>query len=254
MASTIAVFGCGFVGGTVANYLEKTNKKVIRVDPKLYPEQDPLEAILEADGVVIAVPTPSNEDGSCDDSMIKSVLAMCDYRTRILLKSTVTPDLIQNYDVNVVYNPEFLREAHAKQDFENQHTFILGHHDHNKVEAEWWNNVFGLNCEVVYTNRRTASMIKYVHNSWLATKVAWFHELYSELPPQIDYDTITSTLGKFPTVGSTHMQVPNGEGGLGYSGACFPKDVKALTNVLNHSILNKVKDTNNKLNSNKGEM
>jgi len=253
MAHTIAVFGCGIVGGTVANYLEEHGTTVIRVDPKLYPFEDPWDAVMNSDGIVVAVPTPSSEDGTCDDTMIKQVLSYCDARTKVLIKSTVTPDLLQNYDVNVVYNPEFLREAHAKEDFKNQHTFILGHHKNNLQDAEWWADVFNRNMtECVFTNRRTASMIKYTHNAWLATKVAWFHELYDNLPPEVDYDAITSALGRFPTIGSTHMQAPNSEGGLGYSGACFPKDVKALTNVVNHSILSTVKETNNKLNS-KGE-
>ena len=255
----IAVFGCGMVGTAVANFLEETYQgsktKIVRVDPLHYPEQDPQQAAMEADAIIICVPTPSQYFGACDDSIIQKVLALCDERTPILLKSTVTPDLIQDYPANVTYNPEFLREAHAQEDFENQHTFILGHSENNESDAKWWANLFNIpKWNVVYTNRRTASMIKYTHNAWLATKVAWFHELYSELPPGIDYDTMTSALSRFPTIGATHMKVPNNEGKLGYSGSCFPKDVKALTKMLKHSILNTVKETNNKLNNNsKGE-
>ena len=245
----IAIFGCGFVGGTVANYLEEHNTEVVRVDPKLYPDTDGIQAVLDSDGIIICVPTPMEEDGSCDDSMILQVLSLCDYRTKILIKSTVTPDLLQNYDANIVYNPEFLREAHAKEDFDKQHTFILGHHDNNKVDAEWWADVFHRNMtECVFTNRRTASMIKYTHNAWLATKVAWFHELYANLPEGIEYDTITSTLARFDTIGKTHMKAPNSQGKLGFSGNCFPKDVKALTKTVKHSILSTVNETNNKLN------
>ena len=254
----IAIFGCGFVGGTVADFLEETyegnDTKIVRVDPLLYPEQDPQEAITNADGIIICVPTPSQYFGACDDSIIHKVLKLCDESTPILLKSTVTPDLIQDYPANVTYNPEFLREAHAKEDFENQHTFILGYHENNEKDAKWWASLFNIaDWDVVYTNRRTASMIKYTHNAWLATKVAWFHELYSELPPGIEYDTLCSALGRFPTIGSTHMQVPNSNGTLGYSGKCFPKDLKALTKVVKHSILNTVKKTNTKLNNSKGE-
>jgi len=257
----IAIFGCGFVGGTVANFLEETyegnDTKIVRVDPLLYPEQDPQEAIANADGIIICVPTPSLYFGGCDDSIIRKILKICNDSTPILLKSTVTPDLIQSYPDNVVYNPEFLREAHAKEDFENQHTFILGYNEEDtisEVYAKWWAGLFNkADWDVIYTNRRTASMIKYTHNAWLSTKVAWFHELYSELPPGVDYDTLCSALGRFPTIGSTHMQVPNSNGTLGYSGKCFPKDLKALTKVVKHSILNTVKKTNDKLNNSKGE-
>lgn len=260
----IAVFGCGFVGGTVANFLEhglgyysKREKErlwkveVTRVDPKLYPENDPTDAIVKADGIIICVPTPSKEDGSCDDKHIKEVLDLCSYRERILLKSTVTPDLLSSYPPNVVYNPEFLREASAKEDFENQHIQIFGHHDNVYDDACWWADLFNeIHTKPIateFTNRETASMIKYTHNAWLATKVAWFHELYDVIQPEVNYGTLSSVLGKFPTIGSTHMLVPNSKGTLGYSGSCFPKDCKALTNSINHSILNYVVKVNQTL-------
>ena len=91
---TIAVFGCGFVGGTVADFLLSNGVNVIKIDPKYYPTNDPMDAIIDSDGIVICVPTPSYPDGSCDDSIVKEILSMCDYRTKILIKSTVTPDNI----------------------------------------------------------------------------------------------------------------------------------------------------------------
>ena len=69
-------------------------------------------------------------------------------------------------------------------------------------------------------------MIKYTHNAWLATKVAWFHELYDTLQPEVNYGTLSSVLGKFPTIGATHMLVPNSKGTLGYSGLSQKKKKK----------------------------
>lgn len=253
MKKTIAVFGCGFVGGTVADFLLANDVDIIKIDPKLYPTNDPLDAVMKSDGIIICVPTPSYPDGSCDDSIVKEVLSMCDYRTKILIKSTVTPDNIQHYDTNVVYNPEFLREEHAREDFANQNVQIFGHHAHNIEDAHWWADLFSTchkqDIETIFTNRRTASMIKYAHNAFLATKVAWFHELYANLPPEVDFNTMINSLGCFERIGSSHMQAPNSQGKLGYSGACFPKDVKALTNIINHSILKYV----DKVNTNLGE-
>jgi len=253
----IAVFGCGFVGGTVADFLEQRERErlwkvdVTRIDPKLYPENDPMDAIVKADGIIICVPTPSKEDGSCDDRHIREVLNLCSHRERILLKSTVTPDLLSSYTPNVVYNPEFLREASAKEDFENQNIQIFGHHDDVYDDACWWADLFNeIHTKPIateFTNRETASMIKYVHNAWLATKVAWFHELYNKIQPEVNYGTLSSVLGKFPTIGSTHMLVPNSKGTLGYSGSCFPKDCLALTNSVDHSILKYVVKVNETL-------
>jgi UDPglucose 6-dehydrogenase len=252
MKPTIAVFGCGYVGGTVADFLLANRNHVIKVDPVLYPDQDPIQAIMDSDGIVICVPTPSGQDGECDDSIVRQVLDMCDYRTRVLLKSTVTFENIETYEANVVYNPEFLREASAARDFTSQPVQIFGHHENNQNDAEWWASIFSSahahDIETVFTDLRTASMIKYVHNSFLATKVAWFHELYANLPSGIDYETMTDTLAMFERVGTSHMKAPNSDGKLGYGGACFPKDVRALNKIVNHSILKFVDGVNGKLN------
>jgi len=246
----ITIIGCGFVGGTVADYLESKGVQIFKVDTKLYPETDLETAINRSDGVIICVPTPMNKDGTCDDSIVTSVLEQTGSDKKVLLKSTVTPDLIRNYGRNVVYNPEFLREATAKQDFENSVFQIFGHY-HNSQDCLWWselfNNIFDHHVTSIVTNRETASMIKYVHNAWLGTKVAFFHEIYSNLLPGVDYNTMTESLGLFENIGRSHMKAPNSEGKLGYSGNCFPKDLKALTKVIDHSILEQVIKTNSKL-------
>jgi UDPglucose 6-dehydrogenase len=248
--ATIAVFGVGFVGSTVANYLEKQDNKIIRVDINLHPDTDPIKAIKKCDGVIICVPTPSNSDGSCDDSIVRTVLELAKNKTNILLKSTVTFNCMTEYSDNVVYNPEFLREMFAEKDFANQKQLVFG--AENKDCIDFWENLFdNLECDVIKTNRTTASMIKYVHNGWLATKVAFFHELFQNGPKDMHYGTVTTTLARMPTIGATHMIVPNLDGTLGYGGNCFPKDIKALTNVLEHSILNTVNSTNRGLNETK---
>lgn len=249
---TITIFGCGFVGNTVAKFLEKTGTTVIRVDPKLYPDTNPQQAILNTDGVIIAVPTPSNSDGSCDDSIVQSILENIPEDIPVLIKSTVTFDCLRDYGPNVVYNPEFLREASAEHDFNNQEHWIFGHNNNNEL-ARWWSEFFYPKCHdlnTTYCSREEASMIKYAHNAFLATKVAWFHELYANMPNDISYDVVTNALGKFSRIGPDMMKAPNAQGKLGYGGHCFPKDVNALTKVLNHSILQQVKLTNKVLNEN----
>lgn len=253
--TTIAVFGCGFVGGTTADFLEGSGGyEVIRVDPVHHPDQDPKEAAEKADGVIICVPTPMANNGECDDSIVRDVLDIVGTETRVLLKSTVTLDRMSRYPSNVVYNPEFLRERCAMEDFENTKFLIYGHHN-NLDDASWWAEIFE-DCfyarkdfiESHFVDRRTASMIKYVHNSWLATKVAWFHELFLNLPDGVDYSSLTDILGKFERVGNSHMAAPNFDGTLGYGGACFPKDVSALTSIIDHEILKKVQRMNYELN------
>lgn len=248
----LVVFGYGFVGSTVADFLKaETEHNVVIIDPKYdHFNNDPLQAVMEADGVIICVPTPSRSFGDCDDRAIKNILELCDYRHNILIKSTVPYDLLDKYDVNVVYSPEFLKQNNARDDFYAQDKMIFGYADFNESGCDWWIDVFkdGLpDVDYIKTDRATASMVKYVHNSWLATKVAFFHELFKVGPDHIDYNNLTDILAKFPNIGPSHMKAPNDVGGLGYDGACFPKDVLALLHIMPHTILKQVHDTNTKL-------
>ena len=245
----IAVIGCGFVGATVANYLEKHLVEVYRVDPKYYDTTVfDIREICEA--FIVCVPTPEGKDGVCDDSAIVKVINQLDTQKPIMLKSTATPDLMREYPDNVTYNPEFLRALHAEKDFENQELFILGGEDQEQIT--FWSNLFShLNTKVVVTNRTTASMIKYTHNAWLATKVAFFHEIFANAPKDMNYSMMTSSLAQMKNIGPSHMMVPSDTGTLGYGGHCFPKDVKALTNTIDHSILEQTIITNKRLNKRK---
>jgi len=245
----IAVIGCGFVGATVANYLEKHLVEVYRVDPKYY-DTTVFDIRETCEAFIVCVPTPEGKDGVCDDSAIVKVINQLDTQKPIMLKSTVTPDLMREYPDNVTYNPEFLRALHAEEDFENQELFILGGEDQEQIT--FWSNLFShLNTKVVVTNRTTASMIKYTHNAWLATKVAFFHEIFANAPKDMNYSMMTSSLAQMKNIGPSHMMVPSDTGTLGYGGHCFPKDVKALTNTIDHSILEQTIITNKRLNKRK---
>lgn len=245
----IAVIGCGFVGATVANYLEKHLVEVHRVDPKYY-NTTVFDIRETCEAFIVCVPTPEGKDGVCDDSAIVKVINQLDTQKPIMLKSTVTPDLMREYPDNVTYNPEFLRALHAEKDFENQELFILGGEDQEQIT--FWSNLFShLNTKVVVTNRTTASMIKYTHNAWLATKVAFFHEIFANAPKDMNYSMMTSSLAQMKNIGPSHMMVPSDTETLGYGGHCFPKDIKALTNTIDHSILEQTIITNKRLNKRK---
>ena len=245
----VAVIGCGFVGSTVADFLESHLVTVHRVDPAKYSLTiDDIKHKTQA--FILCLPTPEREDGSCDDSAVKAVIGMLPSNKPILLKSTVTPDLMGYYPSNVTYNPEFLREAHAREDFQKQELFILG--GENEEHMQFWENLIVPHLDktiVKRMSRTTASMIKYTHNAWLALKVAFFHELYlnTKYTKDFNYSELTSTLGYMKNIGPSHMIAPNLEGKFGYGGHCFPKDVKALTNLTDHSILKQLIETNEEL-------
>ena len=248
---TMLVVGCGYVGETTAKALEEFGYAVVRIDPK-YNDNKISDYIHMNDlGAVVAVPTPT-VDGLCDDSIVREVLEELG-DTPVLLKSTVLPDIAESYADNVVYNPEFLRAKTAEEDFDNQKVCILGGTPDNTTM--WKNVLSSINVEFIETDRHTASMVKYVHNSWLATKVAFFHELMMKTtdenliqPKRLGkHQRVVDILAKFENIGPSHMAAPNEEGSLGFGGECFPKDTLAFLHYTDSEILQKVIEVNSKL-------
>ena len=237
----ILVVGCGFVGETVAKSLEENDIEVIRIDPKY--NDNKISDYPDVKEAIVAVPTPT-VDGKCDDSIIRIVLQELGDR-RILLKCTVAPDLLSKYPDNVTYCPEFLRAKTSKQDWDNQKFMVLGG---KEMDCYFWSQTFSyLGVKFMRTDRNTASMVKYVHNTWLATKVAFFHEIFSKLDKSYNHDSMIEILSMFENIGPSHMQAPNDEGKLGYGGHCFPKDTQAFLEYSNSEILERVIEVNNKL-------
>lgn len=228
----ILVIGCGHVGNTIANNLSN----VIKIDPKL--NDNKIEDFIY-DGAVICLPTPT-VDGHCDDSLIEETIDRLG-DTRILIKSTVLPNLLDKYGDNVVYSPEFLREAHAEKDYQNNRNIIWGG---KREQIDWWITKFHFeDRNNMIMPRKDASVVKYIYNCFLATKVAVFHEIYSKLDSSYNYHNIINTLAEFENIGPSHMKVRN----LGYDGACFPKDMEAFANFLDSEILKNVIEVNRKL-------
>lgn len=244
----VLVIGNGFVGSTIADAITPHFTKVHRIDPAHFPDRK-IEDYPKATCAIVAVPTPENEDGSCDDSIVRQVIdeinSVC-WNIPILLKSTVSPELLSQYPDNVTYNPEFLRANTAKEDFENQTTYILGS-DHHFEKAFWLNFFEYANVNLEVVDRNTASMIKYMHNCWLATKVAFFHEVYSKVDMSTyEYSRMTKILGDMENIGPSHMDF-NEENSLGFGGYCFPKDTKAFEHYTGSEILAQVIETNENL-------
>lgn len=263
----IAIIGCGFVGGTVADFLEKHTLKdgveITRVDPKL--DSVDVHELTSLDGAIICLnaPTVGNKvDVVLTQDSIYTLIRN-NPGIEIMVKSTV-PMFTELSTANiwpeqVVYNPEFLRQDTAEEDFANQEIFILGVAKHSITDdlsaednphAKFWTNLFAPslpNTNFVYTDRESAVMVKYTHNVWLATKVAFFHKLSTQMPGLSDYNEMTRILAQFPNIGSSHMGVPNADGGLGFGGGCFPKDIAAFSGFAGNEIVYAVEDVNHNL-------
>lgn len=218
------------------------------------------EALQGAEYAFIAVGTPSGEDGSADlkyvEAAAKSIAENMSAPLVLINKSTVpigtgdwVADIVkksqpQPIDFAVVSCPEFLREGSAIADFTNPHRTVIGSLDKdaaNKVAQLH----LPLRAPIVITDLRTAEMIKYASNAFLATKISFINEL-ADLCERVGADVkeVAAGMGYDARIGRHFL-----DAGLGWGGSCFPKDVEALAFMakekgLNPQILNSVMDIN----------
>ena len=136
------------------------------------------------DATFVCVPTPFGEGGTIDDSIVNDVVELLTQVKAsgiIVVKSTVTPDVIgrlSQLSARVVYNPEFLTEGRAFEDFVNPRIHVFGGHKEVCMQV---NDLFMeaskcKPCPTVYVTPEEASFIKYGINCYLATKVLWFNQ------------------------------------------------------------------------------
>jgi UDPglucose 6-dehydrogenase len=261
MKLKLGVVGSGFVGGAVINGFNTPNVDMWVVDPKK--TSVTLQQMVENDPhlVFVCVPTPESSDGSVDVSIVDGVLSDLDkfgYQGIVVIKSTITPDHLtrfdQQYDVQLVYNPEFLTEANAHKDFINPPMQILGGH-WNNCEAVERAYVKFSHVKIVPTFKTdivSASLLKYTINSWLATKVTFMNELYhlhKASDANTSWEQFTDMLQRDRRIGDSHLRVPGPDGSFGFGGHCFPKDTAGLLsyadkNNVELSVLSKAVETN----------
>lgn len=232
----LAIIGAGFVGSAVDyGFPSSATCEKIVIDPKLGTDISDLEG-LDPDYIFICVPTPMDEDGRIDATIIRSVMAevreVCPCST-IIVKSTVTPDIISSLSEYgyVVYNPEFLTEKSANEDFVNPSMHILGGHSDDTASVEELYKYHSLckPCPVYHMSHIDASYVKYGVNTFLASKVLWFNQFFDIVESHGgNFGKIVGGMTADPRVGRSHTTVPGFDGLRGFSGSCFPKDSLAM--------------------------
>jgi len=220
----LTLIGYGFVGKAVYELL-KNHYDIKIVDPTYNNN----EIQDDSDGYIVCVPTPSTVTGVCDMSIVESVIKECPNSKPILIKSTISLEgwkQLETYNKEITFSPEFLTAANANEDFKNQDKMLFG--GGNK---EFWNDVF-IECKAfnpIYATVEELILTKYLRNSFLATKVAFFNEAFNLCETAgIDYNQVKALVGMDDRITHSHMQVPGPDGERGFGGACFPKDTKAL--------------------------
>ena len=199
-------------------------------------------ALRKADAVYIAVGTPEKEDGSADLSFVeqacKDIAWNITRDTIVVTKSTVPVGtnysildlirlhLLHDVQIDIVSNPEFLREGSAIHDSFNADRIIIGTRtEHAAAFMEAINRPF--NVTIFHTDIRSAEMIKYASNAFLATKISFINEISNicELLGA-DVENVSIGMGMDKRIGRQFLKA-----GIGYGGSCFPKDTKALIQI-----------------------
>ena len=229
----VGVIGNGFVGESQAFAFSPTS------DLRIY-DLDPLkssntkEEIDECDFIFVCVPTPMKKDGSQDISYIEKVFEEAVEGPIYIIKSTVLPGSTKKLQnkypkLSILFSPEFLTERTAKLDMLTQARIVLGGDNNltNKA-AKLFEQRF-MNKHVIKTDSTTAELIKYMNNTFFATKVSIVNE-FKLLADKLgaNWEDALYGFASDGRIGDSHLHVPGPDGRLGYGGTCFPKDVNAL--------------------------
>ena len=229
----VAVIGHGFVGKAVDYGFSNPQVEKIIIDP-IYRSTSEDVKNLNADLIFICVPTPMGDDGNINTSILDEVMNdLNETNGLIVIKSTVTPAVIDNYTAdNILYNPEFLTERSACEQFVNPKFHIFGGTKEACELLEEYYDTYSLcsPCPTLKMNRAEASFVKYAINSFLSTKITFFNQLYDACNAYggVNFNKIIKGVGCDERISISHTKVPGFDGKQGYGGACFPKDTLAF--------------------------
>ena len=232
----IGIIGLGVVGSAINTGFERLGHEMLLHDIRF---KTTIKDILSSEILFLCVPTPQGDDGSCDTNIIKGVLQELsdnDYKGIVAIKSTVecgfTQKAIDQFkNLTLCFVPEFLRERCAVDDFVNNHNLLaVGTHD--KFVFEKIVEAHGhYPKETVRLKPTEAEILKYYNNVFAAHKII-FANIMSAVCGKLDcdYTTVKDAFVKFGRCKDTYLDV--NENLKGFGGMCLPKDVKAMSRLL----------------------
>ena len=260
----IGIIGQGFVGNAIyQKFKNYYDVKTYDLDSNKCNATE--QETLDNEIVFVCLPTPMNGDGSCNVVLVEAAVKRCfefGVTKTVVIKSTISPgttarlnSLYPNMDI--VFNPEFLTEANAVEDFNNQNRIILGGPRPGTTKLRRiYTKVFP-KAHIIKTDSTHAEMVKYLTNAFLATKVSFANEIYQICEKlKVDYDKVVEYATLDDRLGKSHWQVPGPDHDYGFGGHCLPKDLNALLKLswdldtVNH-VLDAVLETNSEVRENR---
>lgn len=258
----VTIWGAGFVGATCYKAFISGDANVFKIkvfdtsgkDSKLGKEMPDANFVSKEEAFdsklhIICVPTPMVKSiGRCNTSIVEGVVEeITDWGIQngllpeIVIKSTVpvrtSQNLADKLNARVIFNPEFLTEANAYEDFVNLPYQIIGMtHMFNPfkgltlIETLYKSSSCFKNDIVFYrVNSVDAEFVKLMRNCYLATRISFFNEMkqFSE-NSEINFEKVTKLAGLDPRVGDHYNKVPGPDGKMGFSLSCLPKDLNSM--------------------------
>jgi len=237
----IGVIGNGFVGSALISGFSLSVKSISVFDKDERLCNCSLYDLVQNTNIIfLCLPTPMDKDGTCNTSIIESVLQdIHDIEPNLndkvfVVKSTVPPGttacLQQKYSqTNFVFNPEFLTERTARLDFINTSRIVLGGNpEHTEIVEQLYRLKFPFT-KIIKTDFETAEMIKYMANCFFSTKISFMNEMKQIASATgVDWEMAKEGFMADGRIGNSHINVPGHDGSHGFGGKCFPKDINAL--------------------------
>jgi len=205
-----------------------------------------IHAISDSDLTFLTVGTPSKKSGNIELSYIKKatkqiykILRNKKRHHLLIVKSTLAPlttkkvilplfqKMIKADRIDIVVNPEFLREGKAIKDILEPHLIVIGQYDKKSGDflEKYYRSFYKKLPEIIRTDFTTAELIKYANNAFLATKISFINSIANicQKIPETDVNTVANAIGKDPRIGSLFLNA-----GGGFGGSCLPKDLAGL--------------------------
>ena len=266
----IGIIGQGFVG----NAVYQRWKKYYDIQTYDLDENKSTSSfhnlVMMCDTIFVCLPTPMKKSGECDLDILNSSLFDINTLTEfegkgnktIIIKSTIPPGTTEQLNkdykyLNILFNPEFLTERNAEEDYNNQNRIIIGGPRPQSTEVvRLFSKVFP-KARIIKTHSTYAEMVKYMTNTFLSTKVSFANEIY-QLCNEVgaDYDKVVEYATLDERLGKSHWMVPGHDGDFGFGGHCFPKDLSALIHLSDklgtiNNVLHATQDTNDEVRKNR---
>ena len=247
----VLIVGYGFVGSAVGSIFSDDEKIII--DPKLNDDKISNHKLEFFDSVFVSVDTPKAEGFKLLESVLEELNENMIPGTPVCCKSTATPEFYYNAtqkynNLRILHSPEYLNKSNPIKMFQEQKFFIIGGEwDAAKKVADIFKSRLKHVKNFRLTDIRTAAMVKYAENAFLALRVTFFNEMYLAHKSQgceSTYSEFAEMLGLDERIGHSHSSVPGSDGKYGWESHCLTKDNYELEKFSQSSLIKFMRELN----------